>query len=968
MAYNSLDASSDTLRQASQRLEQLARRRSERKQALSQELFHDLAQRSDRREQNLLQNVRRDLYNDRPVKSKHLRRVREILLPPLREELQRYLTLLDQQRAAETEAEVVYHREVARLRAALQPLSEHKALQQGLVLSSQDFLRRLPAYRQKPADQFTKKELRAEQTLLKYLTRMQVKTSPFSTFNNLCLGHVAPGHEARVSLSPATTDQVPGHVRLNNYLYQYLQGLFRSSRAIYTRLPVRVNPTVEHRTDHLHYLTSHNNVEAFQRLPPHPIVVCALDYVREHPAGVGFHQLHAYLLREVDATPEALEAYIKQLVDYGLLEYDLGVSGIDPDWDQKLIPRLQPLAEAKVEHVETLIAALRSLRTLAQRFGPAAAPERLTILTEAFDTFRNACWQLHEVAGLPADERLTPEARRVKQQQEIAEKEAEQKSDPSAEGEDHEKEDQPFEHQSATYFSFRPEQLFYEDTTHSTTPVVDRTALEAWVNRLQGFLSELPLFRGQQDEQFRMKHYFQEHYPGQTDVSLLTFYEDYYRDVKKPEAERAAQAQEPPESPPAPPSKGDTTEQPEALRQHRALMKQWQERLKEQLPAADETGTVHLSSKMLQAVNRELGVATEAAPSASYGSFVQFYTERTDEGPPVLRGVVNGIFPGYGKMLSRFLHIFDASVTQEVRSWNQAIMDEDVLFIEDCDGSYFNANLHPPLLPYEVRMPGGHNSLPADRQLPITDFEVRCLPEQSELILVHRPTGQRTYPLDLGFQGHRGRSQLFQLLEKFTHARYHSPHPVTEVINATAYEGPPTTAPPSSSTEEVSPAPTVVVRPRIVWEQQVVLQRKSWLVPLTHLPVRDAQSSDAAYFYQIRAWQQRWGIPDEVFVCVNPFRGHQPSPVADNERTRKLRRDDYKPQFINLANPLLVLLFEKLAERVPYHLEVTEMLPGRSQMLTQHQERYVTEWVVQWYSAAPVSQPSQPTHCAYEVR
>ncbi len=203
----------------------LSARQEEQKKRLSEQLFQYIEQQPDPRVQNRMQNLRRDLYNGRPLKSKQLRLAQEQLPSALYQLLQDYRALLAEQQTAREKVTVVYHQEVVRLRTQLQQLAREKALQQGLVLSSQTLLQRLPSFGRCPADQFAKKELRVEQSLLKYLTRMQVKTSPFSTFNNLCLGQLSTMAPSLVALSSAESSEVRSHIRLNIQLYRYLKRL-----------------------------------------------------------------------------------------------------------------------------------------------------------------------------------------------------------------------------------------------------------------------------------------------------------------------------------------------------------------------------------------------------------------------------------------------------------------------------------------------------------------------------------------------------------------------------------------------------------------------------------------------------------------------------------------------------------------------------------------------------------------------
>ena len=86
-------------------------------------------------------------------------------------------------------------------------------------------------------------------------------------------------------------------------------------------------------------------------------------------------------------------------------------------------------------------------------------------------------------------------------------------------------------------------------------------------------------------------------------------------------------------------------------------------------------------------------------------------------------------------------------------------------------------------------------------------------------------------------------------------------------------------------------------------------------------------------------------IPEYVFVIIHPERIND---HTDTELLKKLGRDDYKPQYINFSSPLLVSMFEKLCKKVPVNLRIEEMLPRPDQLLSQNEEQFVSEFVVQW--------------------
>jgi hypothetical protein len=266
--------------------------------------------------------------------------------------------------------------------------------------------------------------------------------------------------------------------------------------------------------------------------------------------------------------------------------------------------------------------------------------------------------------------------------------------------------------------------------------------------------------------------------------------------------------------------------------------------------------------------------------------------------------------------------------------------------VEDCDASYFNANLHPPLMPYEIWMPNGHNSLPPEKQIAVTELQIKFDEGRQALALIHRPTQKAVHVFDLGFQGHGGRSQLFQLLEKFTGAEYLAVWPLLNVMNR------------NEAGNNQSQQDKVMVHPRIVYEDRLILQRRAWFVPKALLPSRRSGEGQWEFFVRVNHWRQEHEIPDEVFVTANPHR------MADNlnidpQAFRKVARDDYKPQYISFKNALLVTLFEKLSAKAPHHLKLEEMLPNSQQLLLLDQKRFVTEFVIQWYSEGSGSSNGQ---------
>ena len=941
--------------------------RQNRNKTLCDQLFSFIEQLEDTADQNLIQNLRRDLFNNRKIKNNKLNKAKEVLSNELKQVLESYLELSLSIKSRIHAFEEQYQEGLYQNREVFKQIANQDNLKKGLLLSSKSLLDRLDSYTKKGVKDFRKKEYQIEQGLLKYLTRMYTKTSPFSTFTNLSMAELSEEHNAAtISITHTEKVKVKGHIRVNNYLLKYLLDLLVNYREAYLWLSLRPNPTIKTKEDHFLFLTNNNNIESFQRIPFNPVVELIIETAKENKSGIRFNELITSLQDNIDADAEELETYVKQLIDYGCLEYNIGVSGIDPDWDIKLVEKLALLKDNEVPHIAELIDVLIQLREWANQYAAIDDKGRKEILSKAYDKFRAICMTIHQVAGLPEDERKTQEVRqeewRKKEEEEAAiaaDKEKKTDNKKEEKEEEEKKEEEEFKHKAATFFSFKPEQIFYEDTTREVKALFNQSQLNGFVEKLDGLMQSLKVFKGMEDEKVKMKHYFLQKYQEESAVDLLTFYEDFFREYKKPlkeyeeekkkeakeEAERNKTEQESTDSKDTVETNKKEEEKEEnpfldipELKDRQKSLKQWNEKYTKEIKKVVENsnGQIDITNKEIQQTNTALGIDDTSSEGTSFGSFVQFYVDESGK----LEAVVNGTFSGYGKMLSRFLHIFDHKVTDELRGWNNGSNKEDAVFIEDCDASYFNANLHPPLMPNEIWMPGGHNTLPEDQQIPITDFEICYDNDVDELILKQKSTGKKAHVFDLGFQGSMGRSQLFQLLEKFSKAEYLFTQPVTSIINASLAKNK------LAGEDKDEKTPKIIVQPRIVYEDQITLQRKTWSIPKVLIPQRQPIDTDWEYYLKINEWRLENEIPDEVFVFINPDRWGS---NLDPKLTKKLTKDDYKPQYIDLRNPLLINLLEKLISKAPVSIKIQEMLPASGQMLKIDNERFVSEFVVQWY-------------------
>jgi len=516
---------------------------------------------------------------------------------------------------------------------------------------------------------------------------------------------------------------------------------------------------------------------------------------------------------------------------------------------------------------------------------------------------------------------------------------------------------------SNTRFYFEPRQIFYEDVTLNNTCEVSQEKVEQVIKKIDETLNNLFLFEPYFYEQKRMDQFFKTYYPKVSRIDLLNYYEDYFREVKKPIDEFKRdnnnkiielqnllineEQEENKKSINESISKLQSARIPKDLKtiknQERVKkQKEWSELLKDEFRTDKNHDTFNVASKRINELSRKFLIEeNHERYHNSLGTFIQFYIDESS-GHKKLKAVVNNLFSGYGKLSSRFLHVLDKDFLRLIREYNLDHQPIGSIYIEDMDASVFNANLHPPLLSKELCMPNGNNSLPQNQQIPVNDMEVKWV--KGALGLFDKKSSKRIFVFDMGFQGHVGRSQLFQLAEKFTGTKLLFFSPLLEQIGHPKK----TETLSDISDEKVKKDPQILKLPRIVLDDSIILRRRSWMVPRTKLPFKKANESNGEYFVRINMWRKRLKIPDEVFV--NVYSNYER--YSANLNLKNLSKNDYKPQYINYSIPYTVILFEKLLKKVPVSLRIVEMLPNSKQLLSFGNKKRVSEFLIQWYNYA----------------
>jgi len=874
-------------------LQELRSAREERDSAqriLGDEIFAAVGGRADAAVRRALLNARRDLFNGRRIPVERLRELPDVHLPGL----SRYDDAAARFDRAWQAFETAFLEHQVLARRVLQRLAADEVFQKPLMLSSRTLLDELPAYLSASPESLSAKQLHIERAVIKYITRAHAKTSPFSTFGHLALAELSDG--------PGTAWQIDeplpftSRIRISSVNWLKLRPLILAVRGIADQLRVRPNPTLQATEEGYKVLLNVSNVESFRTLPPIEELGRIADLAADSPSFASLlNRVSSADLVEGDEND--VRVFLRRLIAEGFLEFDAGISGSDPDWDLHLISLLRPMASEGGAAAE-IIAALSELRQQLRRFASAGLAERDVILKES--AARLATLQ----------ERLIEAGR--------SEPEDGGKTEPTESRHD-----------------ARAEQrhLLYEDSASSQPAIrINAGDLVPIIQALSTVARHLSFANGISEERTQLTHYCAAKY-GESVVPLMRIYEDYYRDCKVPEHLRKK------ESKTSEPEGAGVPDEPldypgaagfaaASLERQRAVVA-WSDAIVRRIRHAGRAGAarVDVNTDDLASVSALLPEPL-AGPIAG-STYLQLVVP--NERDPHYLGVVNGLAPGHGKMMSRFLDLFPDEVTELNRTHNRLAAGECRL-AEVRDGSVSNANMHPPLLDFEVSSPGAQTSFPPDRQIPVSDLRVIVGGSAATpLSLIRHSTGEQVEVMDLGFLGLPYRAPLLQLLvHGFSRAKYLGYQPLTRAAAVAA-----------GATFAIQPD-SVVARPRVVFDGCLVLQRRGWTVGQEALPSRQPDETDASFYAKVNEWRESHGIPERVFVYLTRERG------AERKGQTKLTRDDYKPQFIDFQNWLTVDLFERMRARVAQSLLIEEMLPTADSMLPIGGRRYAAEVIVQW--------------------
>lgn len=832
---------------------------------LCDNLFTMIQESSDDQERKLLLNLKRSVYNGRQNADILATKIDPEAFNSIKNLWEEWQDAVLKYKEFEQSWEKNFHDHIWSHREDIQKLSGQYPFKNGLLLSSKDLYEQLDSFRNADVKSLNKNTERIEFSVLRYLTRMTYKTSPFSTFTYLGLTEMAAANETVPFPNP---ENLNCKIRLNNKLLKRIKKLMEHHPGLQGLLFVNVNSSITERDGRFNFLLNCANIEVFQEIQATGVNQFIRELINNSEERMSLTSFIEHLSTQIEADFSELQHYVLKLVDSGFLELTLECSEIDPDWDHHLSTFLAEHKKSN-DSIEQLYELISNLQQVKNEFETAEISRREVLLKKTSKIFDTTISDLENQAGivkLPKDEI-----------QSVLENILERYRN-----------GQGFEKLPYIPVDYRQEGLIYEDVYTNQTHKVNESTTQEFAQLLSDLADRLAAFDIRGKEKNNIKNFFKLKYSLNQYVPLVTFYHEYYRHKNESES-------------------NEDQNQPDSWSEVF-----WEDLQKENQQADEikvtKTNLIHIPK------------SNHTSPTGS--AFLQFFNEQSETDT---KAVVNGLMQGMGKMSGRFLHLFDPEIAKTHKDHSERLFPDKIL-IELNDDSSFNANIHPPLLGYEVKMPSSNTQMKKSQQIPLDRISVGYDTNNDTLCLMDKVLKKEIYAFDLCLETITNRSNLYQLMSLFNPCTYVSYFPLIMAIDR--------------HYSKQLKKENIQIFPRIVFEEKLVLRRKGWLIDLAAIPQQDKDETNSIYFLRFHQWLLENTLPSSAFLYL------QSSYIPEDHSSDKTagNRDDYKPQFISFEQPLLFNLFTKLLNRVVSYIYLEEVLP-----CVNNQER-VAEHLIQWYN------------------
>lgn len=325
--------------------------------------------------QQQLQQIRRDLHNDRLVRPKDLDQAARYLPATLLLQLRTYIGDRQKLETYVITTAKLYRQQAIQGRRHFQRLIGDVSFQRGLAFSSLSLLRQLAAYQQTDPANFRKDDFQIENGLLRYLSRAATKTTPYSTLTHLATVPIHVGESQPWKSGPARS-----HIRLSVRLLGVFDAMLRSNRRLCEQWTVTVNPSALITDDKLSYIRQTDGQVSCVRMAANPVLrwVARSRYVTWT-----YKEWVSQIQQRFRSSNQEANQYIAKLIELGLLHHLLPVSATDPDWAVRLHDWLISHRWLSARFVDSQLTLLNALRATADTLPVATSTQRLSLLLKA---------------------------------------------------------------------------------------------------------------------------------------------------------------------------------------------------------------------------------------------------------------------------------------------------------------------------------------------------------------------------------------------------------------------------------------------------------------------------------------------------------------------------------------------------------------------------------------------------------
>jgi hypothetical protein len=830
--------------------------------------------------------------------------------------LKNYIDLLDVISKIKKDLNIIYNYESKSIRSKFKNILIEEDFQKGLLLSSRQLFDMQKHYINTKDDNGRTAQI--ERGLMRYFSRTAMKATPYSTFCTVILGsfeNIVLNKQSYLMADPLMKKSI---LKINKDLFALIKDYVKADKELKYELFLKLNKNYEKAEGYYKYLTEINHKEVFQKLRHTPLLEIIETNLRNvyKIKYLSFIQVVAEKFN-YEVSKEEIVIYLDKLIEIGFIRIGFEIPEQEMEWVSPLIEFLKSTQNPKAY---IIIRALTSIIEQINTYSNHLSKERSIILENMYAILNDMVEQLNI--------------------------------------------ERPIFTTS----------LVYEDATsngkvhlpiNSTSKIVENVIKYISLTRKVAYLRE---------EQANMRYFFDTFYSkSESKVGLMQFYEDYSRNHIKPHASKIQKHNDPEKSR----EESDyNTNNPfnmvliNTIHQVRSNISKL---IGDKHRINPNASIINISYEELKKITDECPDISSEAYSYTIFSQILLPDKNDDELKLVMP---NGLYlPGFGKYYSRFLYLFDSSVKNAIYDDNGKMSCNIIAEISGDDD--FNANMHPSLLKYEIEYPtydGGLCEIPLDCKKITVEVDEN---DPNKLCLKYIPLDKIIIPIDLGFMSPNMRPLLFQILSKMSPTQSFSiAFPEEEMknekndpINGLKIENPGEIKC-DKENPKIESSLKILYRPRVVFENNIIISRRTWKIPKPLLPQLSKDESSFDFYLRVNSWIEDNNIPDEVFVSILPIWDDNLLNIKDYESKNNIvkqnkkdednaningflirntnSRDYHKPQYIDFKNPILVDLFSKISVGLNNcTMTIEERYPDKMQLLNYNGKYYASEQIFQ---------------------